>query len=48
MMVWELCLKLVIDEVRDMYDFVLIDCLFFLGYLIINVFIVSDLILIFV
>ena len=46
MMARESRLKLAIDEVRDMYDFVLIDCPPSLGHLTINAFTASDSILI--
>ncbi len=42
MMARESRLKLAIDEVRDQYDFILIDCPPSLGHLTINAFTASD------
>lgn len=45
--VCEVCLKNVFVLVCDNYDFIFIDCLFFLNFFIINVMVVVDFVLVF-
>lgn len=48
MIVREFRLKDVIEKIKVEYDYIFIDCLFFLGFLILNVLVVVDFVIIFI